>query len=197
LSSVPSWKAFSLYANRGLLKEVRSDIIISEPLDDTNPQVNIPPNSYKTTAIWDTGATCCAIHPSVARHLNLRPISLEHVKHAGGTSLRNVYLISIFLPNNIALSPVRVVDCTEEDLNFGILIGMDIITQGDFSITNVKGNTTVSFRMPSIKKIDYVEEWKEKTIQAKLTTIEKVPSPNSFCPCGSGKKYKHCHGRKR
>ena len=24
---------------------------------------------------------------------------------------------------------------------------------------------------------------------------EKMPRPNDPCPCGSGKKFKHCHGR--
>ena len=25
--------------------------------------------------------------------------------------------------------------------------------------------------------------------------VEKTPGRNEPCPCGSGKKYKHCHGR--
>ncbi|MBP3331270.1 MAG: SEC-C domain-containing protein [Tidjanibacter sp.] len=25
--------------------------------------------------------------------------------------------------------------------------------------------------------------------------VEKKVRPNDPCPCGSGKKYKHCHGR--
>jgi hypothetical protein len=36
------------------------------------------------------------------------------------------------------------------------LIGMDIITLGDFSITNHKGVTCMSFRIPSGHEIDYV-----------------------------------------
>jgi len=30
---------------------------------------------------------------------------------------------------------------------------------------------------------------------AKQQTIEKKPKRNEPCPCGSGKKYKHCHGK--
>ncbi|MBF1563452.1 MAG: SEC-C domain-containing protein, partial [Prevotella salivae] len=26
-------------------------------------------------------------------------------------------------------------------------------------------------------------------------TAEKMPRPNDPCPCGSGKKFKNCHGR--
>jgi len=35
---------------------------------------------------------------------------------------------------------------------------MDIINRGDFSITNVGAKTVFSFRMPSIKEINYVKE---------------------------------------
>ena len=36
-----------------------------------------------------------------------------------------------------------------------VLIGMDIITLGDFAITNQNHTTTFSFRMPSLHTIDY------------------------------------------
>ena len=39
-----------------------------------------------------------------------------------------------------------------------VLLGMDIITIGDFSITNQAGNTVFSFRVPSQHTIDYVAE---------------------------------------
>jgi len=39
-----------------------------------------------------------------------------------------------------------------------ILIGMDIITLGDFVITNLNGKTKVSFRIPSKSATCYVQE---------------------------------------
>jgi len=39
-----------------------------------------------------------------------------------------------------------------------MLIGMDVICKGDFAITNFQGNTTFSFRMPSMYEIDFVAE---------------------------------------
>jgi hypothetical protein len=36
------------------------------------------------------------------------------------------------------------------------LIGMDVITQGDFAITNLNGKTVMSFRVPSIAMIDFL-----------------------------------------
>jgi hypothetical protein len=43
------------------------------------------------------------------------------------------------------------------DKMFDILIGMDIITLGDFAITNANHRTVVSFRIPpDTKHIDFV-----------------------------------------
>lgn len=36
-----------------------------------------------------------------------------------------------------------------------VLIGMDIINQGDFAITNQNDKTMLSFRMPSRESIDF------------------------------------------
>lgn len=75
---------------------------------------------------------------------------------------------------------------------FDLLIGMDIITTGDFSITNVGGKTIFSFRVPSIKELDYVKESKSPT---PIVSAQPKISRNDPCYCGSGKKYKQCHGK--
>ena len=95
--------------------------------------------------------------------------------------------------NNITLDVV-VTECEELSSNkdIGMLIGMDIITTGDFSITNYNEHTTMSFRTPSIQTIDFVRGMKEGVNVVK----DKIPGRNDPCPCGSGKKYKHCCGNK-
>jgi uncharacterized protein YecA (UPF0149 family) len=69
---------------------------------------------------------------------------------------------------------------------------MDIITLGDFAVTNFNGNTCMSFRVPSLHQIDYVEE--ANAFTTPMVSNTKV-SRNELCPCGSGKKFKHCHGK--
>ena len=64
---------------------------------------------------------------------------------------------------------------------------MDVITLGDFSITNVDGHTWVSFRTPAQKAIDYVVEWKN--------AVAASVGRNDPCYCGSGQKFKKCHGK--
>lgn len=73
---------------------------------------------------------------------------------------------------------------------FDALIGMDIIGLGDFVVSSYEGKTAFSFRMPSLHCFDFVEN----TYMLPRNS-QKGPSRNAPCPCGSGKKYKHCHGK--
>lgn len=43
-----------------------------------------------------------------------------------------------------------------------LLIGMDVITIGDFSITNLNARTVFSFRFPSSHEVDYVADLKQQ-----------------------------------
>lgn len=72
-----------------------------------------------------------------------------------GVSEENVYLVSIALPNNVIISPVRVTECETLNGPFDVLIGMDIISIGDFVITNLNNQTVMSFRIPSVSRIDF------------------------------------------
>lgn len=147
-------------------------------------------------ALWDTGATNSSITSSFARKLNLSPISFTQCHHAQGVSTVPVYLLNIYLPNNVAIEALKVSEIADAE-GFEVLIGMDVITLGDFSITNFLGKTCVSFRIPSIEEVDYVE--RHRTIDAPLESRLKAspapPSRNSQCPCGSGKQYKRCCGK--
>jgi preprotein translocase subunit SecA len=74
-----------------------------------------------------------------------------------------------------------------------VLIGMDIISKGDFSITASQQKTKFSFQIPSTHDTDYVKEY---NLQAHTPVVkDKVPGRNDPCPCGSGKKYKQCCGK--
>lgn len=172
------------------VREILTEIKISPPI-----QENISLNDnrlFKTVALWDTGATNCVVTPATARILGLQPISVTRVNHAGGISNANVYLVDIYLPNKVRIQGVRVTECDEAAGNFGVIIGMDVISLGDFTISNANRRTTLSFRMPSLERIDYV------SIHNKATPVKASPKPgrNDKCTCGSGKKFKDCCGKK-
>ena len=158
-------------------------------------------------ALWDTGATNSCISHDVAKALNLVSLGLIKSQTASGDTLGNLYMVDIKLPNNVTVTDVRVMDSEigkqqilVENLgqaitteNLGLLIGMDIITLGDFSVSNHGGRTVFSFRVPSLAETDYV-----KHLNA-LSPHKNAPLPdrNDPCPCGSGKKYKNCCGKNK
>ena len=79
--------------------------------------------------LWDTGSTMTVIPDELASKLNLEPVGKMMAETASGK-----------------LGP-----------GIDILIGMDIITLGDFVITNYNNKTVFSFRFPSSEVIDFVK----------------------------------------
>lgn len=149
------FQAFTFKAD-GLVRHLKTSCGISEAYD---PKLNNgkSPVIKRYEAIWDTGATNTVISAKVAADLGLKPTGLITSYHAGGVDQVPTYLINVYLPNSVNITGVKV----NEGILPGdteILIGMDIIALGDFAFTNVNGKSTFSFRIPSIKEIDYVKE---------------------------------------
>jgi hypothetical protein len=165
----------------GRAKELITDIGISSGYDPQTSHLPHPEiKSFK--AVWDTGATNSVIAAKVVAGCGLQPISKALVNTANGVTRADVYMVNIRLPNSVAFPNVRV---TEGDLGgYEVLIGMDIIAQGDFAITNKEGKTVFSFRFPSLAVIDF----------SAGTQVVKI-GRNEPCPCGSGEKYKKCCGQ--
>lgn len=119
-----------------------------------NPPPGLIRKEYK--AIWDTGATGTAITKQVAQECQLLPTGMTQVRGVQSTKIVNTYLVNILLRNSVEVAHVRVTECDSLGGDADVLIGMDIITRGDFAVTNKDGKTTFSFRVPSAEKIDFV-----------------------------------------
>ena len=155
---------------------------------DKYPKGVAHPEIKNYTALWDTGATNSVITDKVARELGLIPTGFTKCYDASGEKIVATYVVNILLPNSV-LMPIMTV--TEGNLNgMDVLIGMDIISNGDFSICNKDGKTCFSFQLPSTHEYDYVKEIDNR--QHTPIKKEKEPENNDICPCGSGKKYKKC-----
>ena len=106
-------------------------------------------------AIWDTGATNSVITEAVVTACGLAPTGMAQVRGVHGVAQAETYLVNIALPNIVMFTSIRV---TKGDIGGAdILIGMDVIGMGDFSVTNAQGTTKFSYRTPSIEHVDYVE----------------------------------------
>ena len=149
-------RAFTI-KSPGLLRVLKTKVGICLPflgISENRESVKIE----EFIAIWDTGATGSVITQKVVEQLNLKPIHVVKVHHAGGESMSPVYLVNIALPNNVIVPNVRVTEGKLTNDGTEVLIGMDIIGLGDFSVTNFGGKTSMSYRMPSSREVDYVVE---------------------------------------
>lgn len=170
---------------KGLLNILHTPIEISKP-DDL-----LPKNRFKTRGIWDTGASGSVITKEVVEYLDLKPSGQSFVNTASESNrLTDTFKIDLYLKNDLRIKCSRVtlgkifpgIDC---------LIGMDVINLGDFSITNFQKETCMSFRIPSLHEIDYRRDPKFRLPYVNTQHVNR----NDPCPCGSGLKYKKCHGK--
>lgn len=145
------YKAFTCSGN-GIMNRLCTDVYVYSKYNKQNPV-----RTRKWSAVWDTGATNTCISSNIVNELSLIPIGKRTSSTAGGVVECNTYCVDIILPNGVNANDFIVQEVALTDCD--LLIGMDIIRHGDFSITNHEDKTKFSFRIPSITHIDYVEEY--------------------------------------
>lgn len=173
-----------------------ANVLLSEATISPNKSMHPDSIEKRSLVIWDTGATNSAISTKFSKECNLVPTGKAKTNTANGIRECDTYIIDLILPNNVKIENVQVTEC-ELDPNVSMLIGMDIIALGDFSVTNVDGQTVFSFRTPSCERIDYVKEAniiKEKIMFEQQKNLEREVRNhgNEKCGCNSGRKYRFC-----
>lgn len=172
---------------KGRLRELKTDIWIGTAFDPTTKNQNLT----KFNGIWDTGATNSVITEAVVKQCNLVPTGMVTVETASGPANQETYFINMGLPNHLSINGVKVTKGLLSGVD--VLIGMDVINTGDFAITNANGETWFSFQVPPNEHIDFVEQI--NAAKKSAPTLSRKIGRNTPCPCGSGKKYKKCHGK--
>lgn len=182
--------SFTLREERGLLRILRTDCMVSKAISVVELKQGVPHPPMKSfVAIWDTGASTSAISPAVVNALGLVPTGKGLSDTAAGTVSVDKYCINLMLPCNVGFSTLEV-SCN--NMKVDVLIGMDIISRGDFCVSNKNGKTLFTFQTPSTHEIDFTKELdKYKKIHEGW-----IKHGNKKCPCGSGKDWEKCHGEK-
>jgi predicted aspartyl protease len=147
-------KAFTYsYSGLAIALETRCLVSAYNPLNQHEESTR---KATKFKALWDTGAMASVISTNVVNMLGLKPIGRARVFHANGESTVYTYLINISLLNNIEFPALLVTEGLLGDTD--VLIGMDIISKGDFAVTASDGNTKMTFQIPSTHEIDFAQE---------------------------------------
>lgn len=106
-------------------------------------------------AQWDTGATGTCISNGVVEKLKLQPTGMINVQTPSGIGTMNKYMVNLILNNEVKIMNLSVMDSEIGNQGIDVLIGMDIISIGDFAVSNFDGKTQFSFRMPSQEHVEY------------------------------------------
>ncbi|MCH7519720.1 MAG: aspartyl protease family protein [Candidatus Dadabacteria bacterium] len=135
-----------------------NEIQISEPFDSSVKSNKPPKKTYN--CIWDTGATVTVITKQIVDDLGLQPSGKAIIHVVGPSNIEqehetNTYLVNLHLPPRVIIA-TKVVEASVKGGD--VLIGMDVITLGDFAVTNHNNKTTWSYRLPSCDEIDFVKE---------------------------------------
>lgn len=147
MSNIPAFSAFTSKSKHGILNRLINIATISNA-----------GNTIQAIALWDTGATCTCISNEVVGKLGLIPTGKKTIQTPSGKGQVSTYLVTVTLPNNVVIPDIEVCDSAIGEQGIGMLIGMDIITKGDLAVSNHEGKTVFSFRIPSVKMTDYVEQ---------------------------------------
>jgi hypothetical protein len=132
--------------HNSVVDEIASSVWIKSSLEK-----DFTARRYKV--IWDTGATNTVIGGHIAEELGLKAVGGATAYSVNGEYDCECYMVDIRLHNHAQMSNIMVFS---GDFNgYDVLVGMDLITCGDFAITNFNGKTTFTFRTPSMTEIDF------------------------------------------
>ena len=99
-------------------------------------------------ALWDTGSTQSLISDSIIKMIN--PVQKSKTKIVSGNEVFEsaIYSISISLSEEITFRDVSVQNANLSEKDVDMILGMDIISRGDFEIRNYNNIVEFAFRIP-------------------------------------------------
>jgi hypothetical protein len=139
-------RSFYVKPEAGLLNALGTPCHVSQAF---NPASGTPDCAkMEFAALWDTGATRSVITQRVVDALGLKPlrrIRPRFLQGVNGLEETEAYSINLSLPDKVTLYDLTVVLKNPGDVWWQIIVGVDIITQGDLSVRNVNSHTEWSF----------------------------------------------------
>ena len=134
---------------------LKTRCMVSDGWEQGNDEPHPP--MFEFTALWDTGATGSVISQAVVKACELQSSGTRTMRHAQGSAQGvPAYTINMKLPSDLEVQAMPVI--LGNLPGYDVLIGMDIISLGDFGITHPQSDTKFSFRIPSLADIDFARE---------------------------------------
>lgn len=146
-------------------------------------------------ALLDTGAMSTCISTEKAAAMGLTQVGMTQVVGANNEPFNApMYVVRVRM-GKMVIPLIPVIGLPMGNNRHDVIIGMDIISRGDLAITNYEGKTVLSFREPSLERINYVDELNIQKKYKRIHDLNMKSGRADKCGCGSGRDYKNCHGR--
>ncbi len=100
---------------------------------------------YRMKGVWDTGSMISVISKEKAAKMKLQPVDVGICVGITGTEEMPYYFTDVRLSSDIVIRNIRVGGATLRNHDVDFLIGLDIISRGQFSVRNDNGKTVVKF----------------------------------------------------
>lgn len=143
-------RSFTVKSEGGLLRALGTPCHVSQAFDPANGVTDCARIQFD--AMWDTGAAKSVITERVVEALGLKPIRKGFTQGVNGMGKSQAYVINLYLPSRIVMHELTVISSNPGNVWWNVLIGMDVIGAGDFSVRNINSKTEFSFSVPSRQK---------------------------------------------
>ena len=109
-------------------------------------------NRFTVRALWDTGSTTSIICPEITKALKLNHQGQENMQMLLGHGEVNTYFVDLFISNEIVFQKLKVTELPCRNQYFDMIIGLDIIKLGNFSITKQEDGFKMDYNVrPAVK----------------------------------------------
>lgn len=103
---------------------------------------------------WDTGASNTCVSHELVNRLGLVPDCDVNMSTPTNDVLSKAYLLDVMLPNGVGVKDVRAWGADIGRQGIDMLVGMDVMLLGEFSVSYKDGITSWSFRVPAMQNAD-------------------------------------------
>lgn len=101
------------------------------------------------SAQWDTGAQRTCISQKVVCELSLVQFGCIRLTSPAGEECVPTYKVELLLPNNVAIVNYEVPLAHFDAADVDVLVGLDVITNGEFAVGCDGERTQFTFRVPA------------------------------------------------
>lgn len=113
----------------------------------TDAYIRSDSGTRRITALWDTGATASSINCNLAQELKLPKITENTISGVFTTNKSDVFIADIFLSEEIYLPGLPLTSFPNEIVGVDLIIGMNVISQGELIIKNENGTIVFLFSL--------------------------------------------------